>query len=64
MPTQFGAAFLGPNSPAAVQLRHSEQLSNKVVQGLRDALNSAVKETNSPKDKALKEQVSQIGRWR
>lgn len=50
VPMQFGSAFHSPNSPAAVQLQHSEQLPNAVLQGLRDALYSAIKEIHSLKD--------------
>lgn len=59
-PMQSGAAFSGPNRPAAVQLQHSQQLTDdSVVQGLRGALYSAITEIHSLKDenKALKEQT-------
>ncbi|XP_038549721.1 inner centromere protein A-like [Micropterus salmoides] len=58
-PMQFGAASYGPNSLAAVRLQHCEQSPNSVVQGLRDALYSAITEIKSLKEenKALKEQV-------
>lgn len=58
-PVQFGAAYNGPNRPAAVQPQRCEQLPDAVVQGLRDALCSAISEIKSLKEenKALKEQI-------
>lgn len=59
-PAQFGAAYYGPNGPAAVQQQRCEQLPDPVVQGLRNALCTAISEIKSLKEEntALKEQIA------